>query len=383
MSIERTITAGFLPLTDSAILIMAQTLGFARDEGLHINLVRETSWANIRDRVSVGHFDVAHMLAPMPIAVNLGLAPLAVKLIAPMTFGLGGNGITMSTSVWSAMQAEGAPDGMDTRANGLALARVLKQRPARLRLAVVHQNSSHNYELRYWLAASGIMPERDVEIIVLPPPLLPDALAGGVIDGYCVGEPWNSLAVEAGAGRIVATKSSIWPESPDKVLGMRESWAEQSPDVVAALIKALHRAAIWCGDAANLPELAEVMAQPHHLDKTPGLVLRALSGDLLLGAGTSASIPDFFVPHRGAANLPRPGDAQWYYSQMVRWNCVGHSIQNAETAATTYRPDVYACALGAVGARPAAHPQGHFFDGQIFDPAALDSYIRSQSNSSD
>src|SRR3954454_5454509 len=185
---EYRITAGFIPLTDSLLLVTAFEKGFARAEGMDLALIKESSWANIRDRIAVGHFDVPHMLAPMPLAANLGLTPIHVPVVAPMALGLGGNAVTVSTALWDRMKAVGAPETLEAAPVGAALAGVVEASVEKLRLAVVHPYSGHNYELRYWLAASGIDPDRQVEIVILPPPLMADALTAGRIDGYCVGE---------------------------------------------------------------------------------------------------------------------------------------------------------------------------------------------------
>ena len=151
------LSAGFLPLLDSVLLVLAREKGFAESEGLDLHLVRETSWANIRDRAALGHFDFAQMLAPMPLAATLNLTPLAVPMIAPMILGLGNNGVTVSTSLWAAMAEAGAPATLEAGPVGAALAKVVKASSRKLRFGVVHQTSSHNYELRYWLSASGIV----------------------------------------------------------------------------------------------------------------------------------------------------------------------------------------------------------------------------------
>ncbi|HML30313.1 MAG TPA: CmpA/NrtA family ABC transporter substrate-binding protein, partial [Hyphomicrobium sp.] len=203
MASRHQITAGFMPLLDSAILVIAKERGFAEAEGIDLTLVREMSWANIRDRLAVGHFQVAHMLAPMPIACNLGLTPLAVPTIVPMALGQGGNAVTVSNALWAEMLDKGAKDDFDPAATGRALREVVIARASAansLRFAVVHPYSGHNYELRYWLAACGIDPSRDIEIVIVPPPLMVDALASGNIDGYCVGEPWNTAAALLGRG---------------------------------------------------------------------------------------------------------------------------------------------------------------------------------------
>ena len=395
------LTAGFLPLLDSVLLVLAQEKGFAAQEGLNLHLVRETSWANIRDRVAIGHFDIAQMLAPMPLAASLGLTPIATPVIAPVVLGLGNNAITVSADLWHAMADNGAPDDLAAGPAGAALARVVAASSRKLRFGVVHQTSSHNYELRYWLAASGIMPDQDIEIVVLPPPLLPDALGTGGIDGYCVGEPWNSIGVATKGARMVTVKASIWQSSPDKVIGMRAAWADEHPDLVSAVVRAIHRAGIWCGEPANLAEAARVMAAPAYLDTSSEIVGRALTGRFDIGGGIIRHVPDHFIPHAGAANFPWKSHALWYYSQMVRWGEVTASPSNAAIAAACFRPDLYRDALtplgatiptadykidgarsapGEIAARGGTLVMGpdRFFDGRIFDPVALDTYIAAQ-----
>lgn len=270
-----------------------------------------------------------------------------------------------------------------------------------LKFAVVHPHSGHNYELRYWLAASGIHPDRDIEIVVLPPPLMPDALKRGAIDGYCVGEPWNSVAVESGAGVIATVKAAIWRSSPEKVLGTTERWATANSDALAALIRALHQAALWCGASGNATEAAAILALPHYLNLPASPIERALAGRLEAAPGRFVPTADFFIPHDRAANFPWVSHALWFYSQMVRWGHVAHTPDNARRAAACYRPDLYRAALaplrasvpsanskvegallhpapvGAVRGTLSLGPDG-FFDGKVFDPEQLDAYISSQ-----
>ena len=380
---EYRITAGFMPLTDSLLLVAALEKGFAAAEGVDLSLIRETSWANIRDRIAVGHFDVAHMLAPMPIAANLGLTPIAAPMIAPFALGLGGNAVTVSTALWGRMKSANAPDDLSPAPVGAALAQVAGSTEQKLRFAVVHQHSRHNYELRYWLAASGIDPDRQVEIVVLPPPLMADALAAGRIDGYCVGEPWNSVAVARGVGRIATVKSAIWPLSPEKVLGVTESWAAQNPEALAALLRALYRAAQWCWMTANHAEAANLMSRPNYLGVPATEISRALSGQIEVSPGTVVDVEDFFVPAAHHATFPSTTYALWFYSQMVRWGDVAHTAGNIELAQTTFRPDLYRTALHSLIddlPGPNAEPlgAGSFFDGKPFDPRDVRGYIASQ-----
>lgn len=395
------LTAGFLPLLDSVLLVLAREKGFAEAEGLDLHLVRETSWANIRDRAAIGHFDIAQMLAPMPLAASLGLTPIATPTITPVVLGLGNNAITVSADLWQAMADQGAVSDLAAGPAGAALAKVVAGSQRKLRFGVVHQTSSHNYELRYWLAASGIMPDRDVEIVVLPPPLLPDALGQGGIDGYCVGEPWNSIGVDTKRAHIATVKAAIWQSSPDKVIGMRASWAEENPDRVSAIVRAIYLAGVWCADPANQEEAARIMSGPAYLDADQSIVGRALTGMLDVGGGLVRQVPDYFVPHASAANFPWKSHALWYYSQMVRWGEVSASPANAQMAAASFRSDLYRAALAPLGVAvpdedyktDGTHPSPHpitarggsltmgpdlFFDGQVYDPAALETYIASQ-----
>ncbi|MBU4531588.1 MAG: ABC transporter substrate-binding protein [Hoeflea sp.] len=398
------LTAGFLPLTDSAILIAARERGFAEAEGLALNLVRETSWANVRDKLAVGQFEISHALAPMPIAANLGLTPFDTRLIAPMALGLGGNAITVSNRLLGEMQRQQDFELLDARRAGEALAKVVfagkSERRKPLQFGVVHPFSGHNFELRYWLSASGVTPEADIEIVILPPSLMADALASGQIDGYCVGEPWNTVGVARGAGRIVTTKSSIWASSPEKVLAVREEWADRDPQTLHALLRALYRSAEWCGQPENHSDLAELLSQPTYLGQPASVILPALDGSILGRSGPAAT-PDFFQPHSRVATFPWQSHALWFYSQMVRWGYVEHTAHHAGIARQTFRPDIYRSVLSAIDVPvPSANskvegalsrtiavgassrflylgPDG-FFDGAIFDPDKLDAYIESQ-----
>ncbi len=399
------ISAGFLPLLDSALLVIAREKGFAGDEGVSLHLVRETSWANVRDRIAVGHFQVAHMLAPMPIACNLGLTPLAATTVVPMALGLGGNAVTVSNLLWAELAAQGAAGDLAPRATGEALKVVVAQRAGAgkppLRFAVVHPHSGHNYELRYWLAACGIDPDGDVEIVILPPPLMADALGSGALDGFCAGEPWNTAAVVLGHGRIATVKAKIWRSSPEKVLGADARWAKANPEALAALLRAIHRSAQWCAEPANHWELAAILSAPAYVGRPAEWMLPALSGMLRTGPETVFDVDDFFVPQAKAATFPWKSHALWFYSQMVRWGQIGHSAENAAVARETYRPDLYRAALkplgvalpganakvegalatatpvGSAGASLTLGPDG-FFDGSLFDPDELDAYVAGQ-----
>lgn len=402
MTTRHAITAGFVPLLDSALLVVAHEMGFAEEQGIALTLLRERSWASIRDRLAVRHIDVAHILGPMPIAGNLGLNVPAPEMIVPMALGLGGNAVTVSPALWQAMADKGATDDLDARANGAALREVIASRTAApLRFGVVHPYSGHNYELRYWLSASGIDPDRDIEIVVLPPPDMGDALAEHVIDGYCAGEPWNTFGVLRRGGHLATVKAAIWRSSPEKVLGVNARWGETNGEAMAALLVALHQASLWCARSENHAALATLLAQPAYVGRDADLLLPALSGHLPVGGGVVRSLGDFFVPNARAATFPWKSHALWFYTQMVRWRQIDHTAQRQRIAAETYRPDIYRAALKDLGiAMPSASakvegaltvatpvgssgaltlgPDG-FFDGGRFDPDDVEAYIAAQS----
>lgn len=359
------ISAGFMPLFDCLILAVAREKGFAAAEDIELTLVRESSWANIRDRIAVGHFDVAHMLAPMPVAAALGLNPISALIVAPFAMGLNGNAITVSTALWRRMADAGAPGDLDPAGVGSGLAKVIAQ-GVRPRLAMVHPYSAQNYELRYWLAACGIDPDKDVELVVVPPPLMTDALKAGAIDGHCVAEPWGTASVLAGAGRIATTKSKIWALSPEKVLGVSARWAQGNPEALSALLRAVHAAAQWCADPGHQDEAAAILALPQYLGLPADVTARGLNGRLEVEPGLVLEVADYFVPGKQGANYPWPAHALWFYSQMRRWGHVPEQPDGAARAAASFRPDLFAAALP--GAVPPGLSLQPFFDGSRFDP---------------
>ncbi|MEJ1157107.1 CmpA/NrtA family ABC transporter substrate-binding protein [Prosthecomicrobium sp. N25] len=370
---------GFIPLVDCAPLLVAHERGFAAAEGLDLDLVRETSWANIRDRIVLGHFDAAHMLAPMTIAANLALGHLKAPVVTPFVLNLGGNAVAVSTAVHTRMrEGGGAVSLADPAATGAALARAIRAGAARgeapLTLAMVYPFSGQNYELRHWLAAAGVDPDRDVRLVVVPPPFMVDALTAGQVDGFCVGAPWPSLSVDAGVGCLVATKSAILPKSPEKVVGVRESWAERHPDRLARLVRALDRAAAWCDDPANHEDLAAILARPGYLGVPAEIVMRSLSGLLRTEQGGAAvHAPDYIIFHRGGANRPEAAHALWLATQMLRWGQAADPDAAYAAARRSFRADLYDAALGRGAAEPVTGLTP--FDGLRFDAADPAAYL--------
>src|SRR4051812_15418439 len=260
---------GFIPLVDAAALIVAVDKGFAAAEGLEVELVREVSWSNVRDKLNIGLFDAAHLLAPVAIASSLGLGHVKVPIAAPFNLGLNGNAITVSPTLHAAIMSEIEGDPFDPMATALALSRVVATRRKSgaepLTFGMTFPFSTHNYQLRFWMAAGGVDPDEDVRLVVLPPPYMVDSLASGHVDAFCVGAPWNSVAVDLGVGHILHFVSDILVRAAEKVLALRQGWAEKHPDVVAALTRALHRAAALIENSDNHAELAGILARPERL----------------------------------------------------------------------------------------------------------------------
>jgi len=377
---ERVIHAGFIPLLDCAPLVIARECGFDQQFGFSFQLHREVSWANIRDKLDVGVFDCAHMLAPMPVAATLGLGRAAEPVVAPMSLSLNGNAITVSQSLFDEMCMA---DETSARAGGMAPAQALSKVVQRrstdgappLTFGMVYPFSCHNYDLRAWLASSGIDPDNDVNLVVVPPPLIAEQLKASRVDGFCVGQPWNSVAVEEGQGVIIATKDQIWPMSPEKVLGVRERWAEGNAALLSDAMRALVAACEWLDKTNNRGDAGKILAQPHYVGVPEHILERPLKGLLKLGGQTpDIADPDCVVFHRHAANFPWRSHAVWIVMQMIRWGQVRDPFDIRALAERVYRPDLYRAALAGSGVElpdrdyKAEGRDGNFFGGEVFDP---------------
>lgn len=340
---SRTLHAGFVPLVDAAPLIAAAEFGFAKAEGITLELVRQTSWASLRDHLNLGHLDCAQALAPLPIAAVLGVGQVRSRIAVPFVLSRGGNAITLSKALAEEIRkANGGENPAGARAWGRALAIALRQRRDPLTLAMVYPFSGHNFEIRYWLAAAGIHPDRDLRLIAIPPPLMVESMRAGQIDGFCVGAPWNSIAAIEGVGEIVATKSEIFPHGIEKVLAMARTSLDDEA-ATRALIRALAGAAEWCDRPENHATLAATLAEPKYLGTDPELTANVLAGSLpMSGVGLDA---DYLYFHRHDANRPRRADALWIYAQMVRWGQIPERPDFETAAVRVFRPDIYAQAL--------------------------------------
>ena len=406
------LTLGFIKLTDMAPLAVAYENGYFEDEGLYVTLEPQANWKVLLDGVISGALDGAHMLAGQPLAATIGYGTEA-HIVTPFSMDLNGNGITVSNEVWEAMKphVEKMEDGRPVHPIGAdALAPVVagyadEGRP--FNMGMVFPVSTHNYELRYWLAAGGLHPgfysasdtsgqiDADVLLSVTPPPQMPATLEAGTILGYCVGEPWNQQAVAKGIGVPVITDYELWKNNPEKVFGLTKAFTEENPNTTLALTKALIRAAIWLdeNDNANRPEAVEMLARSEYVGADAEVIGASMTGTFEYEKGDVREVPDFNVFFRYYATYPYYSDAVWYLSQMRRWGQIGEHRDDAwydETARSVYLPDTYLEAARLLVEEGYANeadfpwetdgyrePTDEFIDGIVYDGTRPNDYLES------
>lgn len=382
-----TLTAGFLPLTDAAPLVVAREMGFAAEEGLDLNLVKATSWSSLRDYVLLGRLDAAQMLSPIPVANALGLGALGgMEVIAALN--LSGNAVTISNALADQMAADGYEfDFADAAAAGRAL--IALGRP--LRIAVPFPFSMHAELLYYWLDTLGLAAPQSLIVRTIPPPLMAEAMASDEVDAICVGEPWGSLAVENGDGRMLLPTCAIRQSTIEKVLATRSGWADENPDLTRKLLRALWRAGEWLDQPDKREVAAEIMSRPDYLGLPVDLVERALRGHFLTSShGDLRICPNFLTFGAGAAGFPWRSQAAWIGMRIAARTGLDHD-EARKSATAVFRTDIYRNHLRGVGADlPSAsvklegsldHPTevasetgrvilapDRFFDGNVFDP---------------
>ncbi|NVK45269.1 MAG: ABC transporter substrate-binding protein [Rhodobacteraceae bacterium] len=357
------LTFGFIKLTDMAPLAVAYEQGFFDDEGLFVTLEAQANWKVLLDGVIDGTLDGAHMLAGQPLAATIGFGTEA-HIITPFSMDLNGNGITVSNEVWEEMKPN-IPVGDDGKPvhpiSAEALAPVVetyKSEGKPFNMGMVFPVSTHNYELRYWLAAGGLHPGyyspenitgqigADVFLSVTPPPQMPATLEAGTIYGYCVGEPWNQQAVFKGIGVPVITDYELWKNNPEKVFGITAEFAEAYPNTTKAVVKALIRAAMWLdeNDNANRPEAVEILSRPDYVGADYEVIANSMTGTFEYEKGDKREVPDFNVFFRYNATYPFYSDAVWYLTQMRRWGQISEAKPDSwydEVAKSVYKPEIY------------------------------------------
>lgn len=410
---------GFIKLTDMAPLAVAHEKGYFAEEGLDVLLEAQSNWNQVVQGVIDGTLDGAHMLAPQPLAARIGYGGIQGDLIVPLSLDLNGNAITVSNSVWEAMGEHIARDDGGKPLHPIkadALKPVVDAYNARgeaFKLGMVFPVSTHNYELRYWLAAGGIHPglydaskldaksrtgwiDAAARLYVTPPPQMPRQLADGKIYGYCVGEPWNQQAVASGVGVPVVTDHDIWKFNPEKVFGLSATFAEENPNTTVRIVRALLRAGKWLdeNDNANRPEAVALLAKPEYVGAAPEVLASSMTGTFEYEKGDTRPAPDFNVFFRHFATYPYYSDGVWFLTQMRRWGQIAEAKPDEwymETARSVYRPDIYATAARELigeghldaGDFPDLEtetglrsPGADFIDGISFDARKPNAYLR-------
>ena len=345
---------GFIPLIDCCVLAVALEKGIFEKNGLNVELTKEASWANIRDKVCVGALDGAHMLAGMSIATTLGLGFTRKPMLTAFSMNLNGNAITVSNDLYQSLIAIDYTIASDRKRTAQALKQLIEEnkysgKPP-LKFAMVYPYSSHNYEIRYWMGSAGIDPVKDIELSVIPPQYMVRNLREGQIDGYCVGGPWNSYAVNEGVGKILITGYEIWNNSPEKVLGVTQEWAEKYPNTHLALIRSLLESAAWIDDFENRSAVVELLAEEKYIGISKDIIKMSMSENFYYESdGQSITIPDYNVFHRYQANFPWHSHAAWIVSQMYRWGQLEEAINIKDVVESIYRPDIYTEAATQLG----------------------------------
>lgn len=403
---------GFIKLTDCAPVIIAKEKGFFEDEGLYVTLEAQANWKVLLDRVISGELDGAHMLPGQAIGATIGFGTKA-DIISPFAMGLNTLAITVSNDVWSQMKkglpldAKGKPVH-PIKADALKpVVEAYKQQGKPFNMGMVFPVSTHNYALRYWLAAGGIRPgfysrtdvsgqiDADVLISVTPPPQMPATLESGTISGYSVGEPWNQQAVFKGIGVPVVTAFEVWNRTPEKIFGLRRDWAEKNPNTTIALTKALLRAAQWldADNGKNRQEAARIFSKSEYIGADYNVIVGPITGTYQYEKGDTRPLPAFNIYYKDNASYPYYSDAIWYLTQMRRWGQIDEARPDSwylETAKKVYRPDLYAVAakalIGEGKLKPADFPDfekesgikpasAGFIDGISYDGAQPNAYL--------
>lgn len=362
-----TLKFGFIKLTDCAPIVIAKEKGFFEDEGLQVEVTAQPNWKQLLDNVITGELDGAHMLSGQPIAATIGFGTKA-HIITAYTLDLNGNGITVSNAVWEEMtKADNSLDSPTPKhpITADSLKPYVEQKLAdgeKLQMGMVFPVSTHNYEIRYWLAAAGIHPgmytsedlkgftEAQVELSVTPPPQMPSTLESGNISGYCVGEPWNQKAVEMGIGVPVITNYDIWKNNPEKVFGVTKEWADENPNTHIAVVKALIRAGKWLdetdddGTLINREEACRLLSQPNYVGADFDVIKNSMTGYFFFQKSDKREMPDFNVFFKYYCSYPWYSDGIWFLTQMRRWGQITEAKSEEwylETAKEVYKPAIY------------------------------------------
>lgn len=345
---------GFIPLTDSASLVVAKELGMFEQFDLDVELIKEVSWSNIRDKLIFGEFEAAHMLAPLLISSTFGVGSVKKPLVTAYSFGLNGNAVSVSNELYANMLVTEPEVFVKVSRSAKVLKQVIEVRKKagkpRLRFAVVFPFSMHYYLLRHWFATANIEEGRDVDILVVPPSSVVKALDEGLIDGYCVGEPWNTQAVKKQVGVTLIAGYEIWNNAPEKVLGVRAAWAQENIGVHKRLIKSLYLASKWIDEDVNYPELLKYLSMDKYVGAPEESIRNAFEGKVCNPAGTVCrKVPNFSLAYRYQANFPWQSHAKWIAEQMQLLGQLSKDLNSKDIAQSVYLTDLYREVVSSMG----------------------------------
>lgn len=382
---------GFIPLVDAAPLIVAHEMGFAAEEGISLDLRRAPSWSSLRDMLSFGQVDAAHMLSTLPVAAAMGLGGVSTPIAAVSVLSVNGNVIGVNTALEERLRAAGHKfDFADALAAGRAL---FAASDDILRIGVPFPFSMHAELVHYWLSSLRADDGPEIQIRTVPPPYMAEAIEAGEIDAFCVGEPWGSRAVEKSVGALLLPGAAIWAFAPEKVLAVRRDWAETERSLLNRLIRAVWRAGRWLAQDGSNMLTAELLSRPGYLDLAPELIDRALSDRLVINShGEERATARFVEFSLGAATFPWRSQAEWIADRLAQRTGADAALARL-TAEAVFRSDIYRDALAGLGAElPGASSKregalaedtsvpatsGHvilcrdqFFDGRVFEPTA-------------
>ncbi len=364
---------GFIALTDFSPIAIAHEKGFFKKYGINATIKKGASWPSIRDMLSTGETHATHMLIGMPFASTLGILGAPKKpMVIPWLLNRNGQAITLKKELAGKVGAD--PKALKPFVDQA------KSLGEPLTFAMTFPPGTHAMWLRYFLGAGGINPDKDTNLIPIPPPQMVANMKIGKMDGFCVGEPWNARAIADGIGFTAVTTQDIWKDHPEKVLAFTEEFASKNPKTVKAILKALHEASVWLDDMANRPELCEIVSKPNYISCAKEVILGRLLGDLDYGDGRK--VKDGFPMHfsKRNCNFPQEKFGLWWLTQFRRWGMVSGAPDYKAVVSKVMQPGIYTEAMKEIGVtdRVADNSPFTLFDGVTFDPAGdLEAYAKS------
>jgi nitrate/nitrite transport system substrate-binding protein len=339
-----TIRFGIIALTDCAPIVMAHELGLFKKFGIDSIVSKEASWAVIRDKLSIGENHATHMLIGMPLASTMGLAGSPVKpMVVPWLLNRNGQAITLNNMLKKA--------GVKKPADVKPLAEAAKAKGEPLTFAMTFPTGTHAMWIRYWLAAGGINPDKDVTLITIPPPQMVANMKVDKMDGFCVGEPWNNRAIEDGIGYTVTTTQAMWKDHPEKVCAFTQEFADKNPKTVKAILKALHLASVELDKMENRAKFAEVIARPAYINCPPAIITERLLGKYEYGDGRVEQDPNYMIFSNRNCNYPHQIYGQWWLTQFRRWGMTKGAPDYAGVSRRVMRGDMYLEAMKELGVK--------------------------------